>query len=379
MKLSANSIEESSNDWRIPREVSTCAPNPPIHLGTKFREEGLLYMQSSEMKAGPPGEKNTYYRKYYSKPIIKQFDKAFRDKTKQYLFFDQKFKPTDPYFFDDQPYDVYQGRLNTYDPPEDADPLSNFDDYFCHAPPNHHEVIKSYPLQNQTGRAKPFAYEGGYAPKLHLLKLRSCWIRVLPNSTKMNGLSSRYRSSSNRNKYCDYITNQSTIRLRYLPKCTIPKNGECNYTYSRVHAQINWLAHKIPVPKFRNFNFTQLIGLKLACKISLHRLWKVTRGSTFKLQSNRVPFLQCKKPTFDFLDRRGFISRFILHHDPGSISGKKRCSSSLNLNKSLRHNFNKSQTRCGSKQSYPDALNSKSIFNSFHIGCRILTKIGRTT
>jgi hypothetical protein len=204
-------------------------------------------------------------------------------------------------------------------------------------------------------------------------------IRVLPDSTKMNALSHRNRSSSNRNTYCDHITNQSSLRLRYLPKCTIPKNGECNYISSRLHARINWLAQKIPVPKFRDFNFTQLIGLKLACKISLHRRWKVTWGSTFKLQSNRVPFLQYKMPTFDLLDRRGFISRFILHHDPGSISGKKRCSSSRNLNKSLRYNFKISQTRGGSKQSYPDDLNSKSIFKSFHIGCRILTKIGRTT
>jgi hypothetical protein len=179
----------------------------------------------------------------------------------------------------------------------------------------------------------------------------------------MNVFSRWRRSSGDQNKYCDYIFNQSTIRLQYLPKCTIPKKGECKYTSSRLHAQENWLAYKLPVSNFRNFNFKQLFGLKLGYKKSLYRRGKVTWRLSLKLQSQRALLLQLKKLTFNFLGRRGFLSRFILHNAPGSILGKMRSSFSRNLNKSLRHNFKISQTQDDLKQSYSGALNSKSIFN----------------
>jgi hypothetical protein len=362
MRLRAKSIRESSNYWRIPREVSTCAPSSSIQSETKFREEEFPYMKSSEMKASPPDEKRTYYSKNCSQSIITKFDIAFSDKTKQSLFFNQKFKLTGPYFFNDQSNIDSLGRSNIYDPPEDAP--SNFDNYFCHAPPDQHELIKSYPLQNQTSRAEQFAYERGCcAPHLHSFKLRSFWTRVRPRSTKMNGFSRWRRSSSDQNKYCDHIFIQSTIRLQYLPKCTIPKREECKYTSSRLHAQKNWLAYKIPVSKFRDFNFKQLSGLKLAYKISLHRHWMVTWRLSLKLQFQRALLLQLKKLTFDFFDRSGSVSRFILHNALGRISGKKRGLSSRNLNESLRRNPKISQSQDDLKQSRSDTLNSKSIFN----------------
>ena len=92
MRLRAKSIRESSNYWRIPREVSTCAPSSSLQLETKFREEEFLYMKSSEIKAAPPDEKHTNYSKNCSQSIITKFDIAFSDKTKQSLFFNQKFK-----------------------------------------------------------------------------------------------------------------------------------------------------------------------------------------------------------------------------------------------------------------------------------------------